>query len=300
MPDWKSVIENHLEGVNLSATREAEIIEELSQHLEDRYQELLVAGMESQRAYDAAVDEINARLPEEMRRVESRVNIEPVVFGARRRNMLEAIWQDLKFGFRMLIKSPGFTAVCLVSLALGIGANTAIFQLIDAVRMSALPVRNANELAVIHLKAEKGRRGSVNTSYPAVTNPIWQQIRDRQQSFSGIFAWASEDFDVSPGGESRFVTGNWVSGDYFNVLDVTPAIGRVFNKSDDQSGCTSPGAVISYSFWQHEYGGDPSIIGKKISIAQNPVSIIGVTRKGFFGLEVGQSYDVAVPICWQP
>src|SRR5579871_1845298 len=109
---------------------------------------------------------------------------------------MDKFLQDLRFGIRQLRLSPGFTTVAVLSLALGIGANTAIFQLIDAVRMRALPVKNPNELAVVRLIANKGRRGYVNTGYPAVTNLIWEQIRDRQQSFSGIFAWSPEDFDI--------------------------------------------------------------------------------------------------------
>src|SRR5882724_8157843 len=185
MPDWKPEIKKHLVGLNLTATREAEIIEELSQHLEDRYQELLVSGMNHDEACRASLTEISNSelLTTQLRRVESRVKLEPVVFGARRRNMLEAIWQDITFAIRMLRKNIGFTAVALISLALGIGANTAIFQLIDAVAMRTLPVRNPENIVDVHITDMSKARGSRGSWHEALNNPAWEQVRDRQQTF---------------------------------------------------------------------------------------------------------------------
>jgi putative ABC transport system permease protein len=205
--------------------------------------------------------------------------------------------QDLRFGIRMLLKNPGFTAVAVLSLALGIGANTAIFQLLNAVRLKTLPLRNAQELAQVRLTDFSGTRGVKSSRYPAVTNPIWEQIRDQQQSFSGIAAWGTGGFNLAQGGEVRPAKGLWVSGDFFNVLGVQPALGRVFSKEDDTRGCTAPGVVISDSFWQREYGGDRGIVGRKLTLADLQFEIIGVTPASFFGLEVGKSFDVALPIC---
>ena len=301
MPDWKNEIRKHLVGLNLSAAREDEIIEELSQHLDDRYHEMLASGVRHYEAYRTALIDIasNELLERELRRIEHRVYLEPVVFGVRRRNMIEAIWQDIRYGIRMLIKNPGFTAVALISLALGIGANTAIFQLIDAIRMKTLPVRNPQEIVDVHITDMSKARGSRNSWHETVNNPAWEQIRDRQQVFNGIFAWGAEGFDISASGESRNAQGLYVSGGFFPTLDVKPALGRLFTEQDDRRGCSSPGAVISYSFWQKEYGGQSSALGQKIMLNHHSAEIIGVSQPGFFGLEVGQSYDIAVPVCWE-
>jgi predicted permease len=205
--------------------------------------------------------------------------------------------QDLQFGFRLLRKNPGFTAVAVLSLALGIGANTAIFQLLNAVRLKRLPVTNASELARIQPTSEDYMRGNHSSRYPAVTNPIWEQIRNKQQAFSSVAAWGLANFNLAQGGEVRPARGLWVSGDFFNMLGVQPQLGRTFMASDDQRGCAGPGVVISHSFWQREYGGDPNVVGRKLTLADHQFEVIGVTPASFFGLEVGKSFDVALPIC---
>ena len=205
--------------------------------------------------------------------------------------------QDLRYGVRMLRRSPGFTAIAVLSLALGIGANTAIFQLLDAVRLRSLPLRDPQALAEVRIEDMTGARGSFSYSYNAVTNPIWEQIRDRQQSFSGIAAWGKAGFNLAQGGEVRNAKALWVSGNFFNVLGVAPALGRAFTAADDTRGCSAPGVVISNSFWQREYGGDKSVVGRKLTLANHPFEIIGVTPPSFYGLEVGQTFDLAVPVC---
>ncbi|MFZ0063720.1 MAG: ABC transporter permease [Pyrinomonadaceae bacterium] len=210
---------------------------------------------------------------------------------------MKTFWQDIRFGGRMLRKNPGFTIVAVLSLALGIGANAAIFQLLNAVRLRNLPVRAPQELVEIRISDMTGARGSFSSRYNAVTNPIWEQIRDRQQSFSGVFAWGQQTFNLAQGGEVRPAKALWVSGEFFNTLGVTPVAGRLFNSADDARGCSSPGVVISHPFWQREYGGDPNVIGRKLTLANFPFEIIGVTPPSFFGMEVGQSFDLALPIC---
>jgi len=210
---------------------------------------------------------------------------------------MDSIIKDLRFGIRMLMKSPGFTVVAVLSLALGIGANTAIFQLVNAVRIKTLPVSNAHQLVNVRLTDMEAARGNKPSPYPAVTNPIWEQIRDRQQGFSGILAWSRNEFNLAQGGEVRWAKGLWVSGDFFNVLGVQPELGRLLTTADDQRGCSAPGAVISHSFWQREYGGDPNVVGRKVTLSDKPFDIIGVTPANFFGLEVGRTFDVALPLC---
>jgi predicted permease len=207
------------------------------------------------------------------------------------------MFQDLRFGARMLLKNKSFTAVAVLSLALGIGANTAIFQLLDAVRLRTLPVKAPQELAEIRIADMTGARGNFNSPHPTVTNPIWEQIRDRQQAFSGVFAWGADGFNLSQGGEVRPARALWVSGDFFNVLGVRPDLGRFFTAADDQRGCGAPGVVISHRFWEREYGGDAKVIGRKLTLDDRSLEIIGVAPASFFGLEVGRSFDVALPIC---
>jgi putative ABC transport system permease protein len=211
---------------------------------------------------------------------------------------MQTLWQDLRYGVRTLWKNRGFTLIAVITLALGVGANTAIFQLLNAVRLRSLPVHKPEELTEAHIAEPRSYPGNYNGRRPELTNPLWEQIRERQQAFSGVFAWGTATFDLSPRGEQRFTEdGLWVSGDFFNVLGVRPALGRVFTQADDRRGCGSPGVVISHAFWRRAFGGDASVLGKKITLNGHPFEIIGVTPAGFFGVEVGRNFDVAVPIC---
>jgi len=141
--------------------------------------------------------------------------------------------------------------------------------------------------------------GSFINAHAQLTTAQWEQLRTHQQVFSGLFAWAPDYFNLAEGGEVRNATGLWVSGDFFSVLGVQPALGRLLTASDDQRGCGLPGAVISYRFWQHEFGGSQEAVGRKLRLNNHPVEIVGVTSAGFYGLEVGRGFDVAVPICGQ-
>jgi putative ABC transport system permease protein len=213
---------------------------------------------------------------------------------------METLWQDLRYGARLLRLNPGFTLVAVLSLALGIGANTAIFQLLDAVRMRTLPVKSPQELAVVRVANRTWSMGRSEGRYSQLTNPMWEQVRDHQEGFSSIFAWSADNFNLAVGGEARYAQGMYVSGDFFKVLDVQPLLGRLLTSEDDRRGCGAPGAVISYAFWQSEFGGQPSALGGKLTLEGHPFPIVGITPPGFFGVEIGRSFDVAVPICSEP
>jgi putative ABC transport system permease protein len=210
------------------------------------------------------------------------------------------LWQDLRYGARVLRLNPGFTVVAVLSLALGIGANTAIFQLLDAVRLRTLPVKNPQELAIVRIADRKWSSGRHEGRYSQLTNPMWEQIRDRQEGFSSIFAWSADNFNLAVGGEVRYAQGMYVSGDFFKVLDVQPLLGRVLTSDDDRRGCGTPSAVISYGFWQREFGGQPSALEAKITLEGHPFPVVGIMPPGFFGVEIGRSFDVAIPICSEP
>ena len=212
---------------------------------------------------------------------------------------IETTWQDVRFAVRLLRRNPGFAVVAILSLALGIGANTAIFQLLDAVRLRTLPVARPQELAEVQIPPGSPRTGRFMSNHPRLTNPLWEQIRDRQQGFSGIFAWGTTGFDLATGGESRTAHGLWVSGEYFATLGVAAEAGRVFTAADDRRGC-APRAVISHAFWQREFGGDRSAIGRTVVLDGHPFDIVGVAPASFFGVDVGRSFDVAVPLCAEP
>jgi predicted permease len=210
------------------------------------------------------------------------------------------MWQDIRFGARQLLRNPGFAAVAVLSLALGIGANTAIFQLVNAIRLRSLPVQRPNELAYVDFAKGSMRSGWFSTRSARFTYPQWQQIQTQQQEFSSLFAWSSTRFNLANGGEARYAEGLFVSGEFFQGLGVSPLLGRVLGNADDQPGCGSPAAVVSYAFWQRELAGSVDALNRTVMLDGRPFPIAGVTRPDFFGVEVGHRYDVAVPLCADP
>ena len=195
------------------------------------------------------------------------------------------IAQDLRYGLRMLRQSPGFTLVAVASLALGIGANSAIFALVNGVMLESLPVRHPERLVLL----DDG----------SWTNPIWEQVRERQHEIAeGAIAWSNERFDLSNGGATEFVEGLYTNGAFFDVLGVPAVLGRTYSARDDQrnGGPDGPVAVISYAFWQRRFGGDANVIGQALTLDRIPFTIIGVTPPSFLGPSGGRSFDVAVPL----
>ena len=212
---------------------------------------------------------------------------------------MESLLQDLRYNVRMLAKSPGFAVVAVLTLALGIGANAAIFQLIDTVRLRTLPVSDPNTLAIIHLNKNHWGQGNFGGPYSEFTFALWQQIHQRQEPFSSIAVWGGERLNLATGGEVNFANAIWVSGDFFRVLRVQPFLGRLLTDADDQTGC-SGGVDISYAFWQRRYGGAVSAIGQTLTLEGHPFQILGITPPIFFGVSVGDRFDVAVPVCAEP
>jgi putative ABC transport system permease protein len=200
---------------------------------------------------------------------------------------------DLRDAIRALRATPVVTAVAMLSLALGIGANTAIFSILDAVMLRVLPVKDPARLTIISMGANDDR---------SFTNPIWEQIRDRQEPFDGAFAWSSTRFNLAPGGPTEYVDGIWASGGFFQVLGVPAILGRTFTPADDRRGGGPDGAVavISYSFWQRRFDGAADIVGRALTIERVPFTIVGVTGPEFFGADVGRTFDVAIPLGAEP
>jgi len=204
---------------------------------------------------------------------------------------LESIVADIRYALRALRASPGFALVAILSLGLGIGANTAIFTLLNAVVLRTLPVERPEELLQVTLGGDQ--------FVPELTNPIWEQIRDRQDVFSGVFSYGGAAYNLTSGGEVRVARGSMVSGEFFSTLGVRPAAGRLIAKTDDVPGC-APIAVLGYGFWQSEFGGSPGVIGKTISLDRTAHVIIGVADPSFSGVSVGEPGQVYTPLCLQP
>jgi predicted permease len=227
---------------------------------------------------------------------------------------MTALLHDLRYGLRMLAKNPGFTAVAVLTLALGIGANTAIFSLIDSVMLKSLPVHDPSRLIIFNWTAHKHWNGSIETSsfgdcsvqksttpsgctFPY---PYFELIRSNKDLFSGAAAFAGPAAVVLSGnGPARIAEGELVSGDYFSTLGVAAALGRTLRPEDDQLSA-SPVVVLSYAFWQSAFGGDPSVIGRAIDLNRIPFTIVGVTEPGFTSLSPGKTQNFFVPLSMLP
>jgi predicted permease len=278
-----------LRNLFLSCRVDVDLDQEVLSHLEMLTDENIRAGMPPKEAERAARIELGG-----IEQVKEQVREERVG------NWLHSVFSDCRYGLRQLRKNPGFTAAAVLTLALGIGANAAIFQLIDAVRLRTLPVKDPQELATVRIVDRSWAYGRTHGRYAELTNAMWEQIRDRQQVYSSVFAWAGEGLNIANGGEVRYVEGIWVSGDYFKALEVPALIGRTLTPDDDRRGCGSPPAVLSYAFWQREYGGKQDILGNKITLEGHPFEIVGVTPAGFYGVDIGHFFDVATPLCSEP
>jgi predicted permease len=211
---------------------------------------------------------------------------------ARGVSLMETLFQDIRYGLRILGRTPAISCVAVLSLALGIGANTAIFSLIDTVMLRMLPVHRPEELVQVQ-RVNPARGGDID---PSFTNPLWEQVREHQDVFSAAFAWSQEQFDLAQGGTVQNVKGIFVSGGYFSALGVRTVAGQLFTTADDQRGCPAL-AVLSYGFWQDHFGGAESTIGSALSLNNQRFQVIGVSSPGFYGVEVGSKFDVAIPIC---
>jgi len=200
------------------------------------------------------------------------------------RRMEDEMFQDLRFGVRIMLKHKVLTAVAALSLALGIGANTAIFSLLDALLLKTLPVKNPEQLVFV---------GGLDYQYP---DPVYREMSEKNTVFSGIFTYNWVEATVNDGSQAERVSAQLVSGDFFTVLGVGPHLGRVFTDADDQT----PGAhfvtVISYDYWRGRFGADPNIVGKKISINTRPFTIIGVSAQGFNDVDMGAAAALRVPM----
>ena len=269
-------------GLFLKRKMERDLEDEIRAHLEMQIEDNLLQGMSQDDARYEALRRFGG--------------VEQVKESYRERHslpMVESTLWDIRYALRMLRRNPGFAIVVAFTLALGIGANTAIFSLIDVLFLRMLPVKNPEQLVLLKYADSSGTH--IPFHYGA-----YKQFRDQSQVFSGVLAYYPLRLTVSLDGQPEpAVAGQLVSGNYYSALGVNAALGRTIVADDDRAPGESPVCVISHNYWRRRFAGDPSVVGKTIHLGGAPFTIIGVTPPEFFGLEVGSSLDISVPIMMQ-
>jgi putative ABC transport system permease protein len=209
-----------------------------------------------------------------------------------------SLGRDLRFAVRHMRQAPMVTAVAMASLALGIGANVAIFSLVNALILKSLPIEAPEQLVLLGRDDARAPGGGPSTSF---THPQFEALRDEGRIFDRVMAVGFARFNLNSAGEARIVPGLYVSSGFLDTLGVTPAIGRDFTASDDRRGAPDgPVALISHGFWQRQYGGDPAVLGQAMTLDGHPFTIVGVTPPDFFGVRVGLTFDVMIPVGSEP
>ena len=280
-----------------------ELEQDIREHIEMETQDNIARGMSPEEARYAAVRKFGnvTRVQEDAREVWSFV-------------WLEQLWQDVRFGLRMLRKSPVFTAVAVLTLAFGIGANTAIFSLIDAVLLRSLPVENPAQLVLLKWSARKAPNihgmmssgdcpmdmggGGLNPNGCSFSEPMYREIA-QANIFSGTAAFANTGkLDLTGNGPASVINGQLVSGDFFHTMGLKAVVGRLLDASDDTP-AAAPVTVLNYGYWQSAFGGSREVIGRTIELNAVPFTIVGVAEQRFTGITPGSDYDVWVPLSKQ-
>ncbi len=209
---------------------------------------------------------------------------------------MHALWQDVRYGLRMLAKHPGFTAIAVLTLALGIGANTAIFSLLNQILLRQLPVKDPKELVLLRAPGVRtGHIWSDGDDSESFSYPIYKGLRDNNPVFAGIFGRFAFSASIASRGKTERGSGELVTGNYFEVLGVRPALGRVFSQEDDRVPGAHPVAVLSHAYWLRQFGGEPGVLNQTLLVNNTEMTVVGVAQAGFAGVQVGQSTDVFVP-----
>ena len=261
---------------------ESSLDNELRYHLERRIQDFERTGLTTEQARRQAVLELGgvAQIQEEVRDIWLSRWFRDFAY-------------DLRFTVRSFRKTPSFTVTAVLSLMLGIGATTAIYSLVDQVLLHALPVRQPERLVLVDWKGDQAASGF--GSWNLMSYPICRDLDQQKQFFEGVFCRAFTTVNLSTGGDSRATTAEIISGNYFAVLGVGPALGQVLTNDDDRKPNANPVAVISYDFWKAQLGGAADVVGRKVLVNRHPLTIIGVAASTFRGIDVGE-----VPSLWIP
>jgi predicted permease len=277
MPEFREAIKERLKGLSLAPAREAEIVEELSQHLEDQYEQSLNRGASEEEARQSVLQELNESdlLAPALKRIERNVPQNPVVLGTEgRTNMIGDLWQDLRYGLRMLMRNPGFTIVAVLALALGIGANSAIFSVVNTVLLRPLPYNNPDALVMVwddqtHLGFPKDTPSPAN----------FLDWREQNTVFAGMAAMTERSFNLTGAGEPERFDGQRVSANLFSLLGVEPQLGRAFTADEDKPG--SRVVILSHRMWQRRFGGDATIVGRALNLNGEAYTVVGVMPRTF-------------------
>src|SRR3984885_3647001 len=262
---------------------ESDLDHELQYHIDRRVNDLLHSGLPEPEARRRAALELGGttQIREEVRDIWLTRWLRDFVY-------------DLRFSARSFLRSPSFTATTLLSLALGIGATTAIYSLVDQVVLRELPVAHPERLVLIDWNGEQLAETPLGSDN-LMSYPICRDLQQQKRFFDGVFCHAATTINLSTGGDPKPTTAELVSGTYFSVLGVSPALGRLLTIDDDQAPGSSPVVVLSYDFWKNQLGSAPDIVGRKVLVNQHPMTVVGVAAPTFHGIDVGE-----VPSVWIP
>ncbi len=295
MPNWNHIVRQHLAVLRLPPEREIEVVEEIALHLEAAYEDSLADGLSEAEAEARAVQGYDWRLLEcELSRAEqpltARALQPPLELIERKGGMrMESFIQDLRFGVRMLMKQPGFTLIAVITLSLGIGANTGVFSLVNTVLLRPLPVAQPERVFEITTLREGADIGSI--SYP-----FYQDFRDKNEALDGLAAYRFVPISLSRSGINERLWGYLVSGNYFDVLGVRAAQGRMFTQEEDRAPGADPVVVLSYGCWQRRFGGDPNLVGRNITINGHSFTVVGIAPPEFNGTVLIFTPEIYAPI----
>ena len=292
MHDWAADLRPRLAALRLSPAREAEIIDELSQHLDDRVRDWRASGLDAADARRAALGELSEpdALARWMRGLRQSHSPEEIRAGAPFQSMVGDLWRDVVYAARMIRKTPAFAVAAILTLALGIGANTAIFSLVNAALLQRLPVAHGGRLAALY-----SGQASTALSYPA-----YVALRDSNRSLDGLAAWANITVSLNADGATDLVRGGIVSGNFFDLLGVSAVRGRTLATVDDVTRGGHPIVVIGHDLWRTRFASRADIVGREIALNGQRFTIVGVAPPGFHGPRLGARLQLYVPMMMQP
>ncbi len=306
--DFKNYVRTHLPP--LSIAREPEIVDELAQHLGDLYEEARAAGLPHDEALERAVrslpehpellgheiESASRALPPPLARTWDRLSKPGADDDAPAASRMSAVWsdarRDARYALRMLARTPGFVLVTVLTLSLGIGANTAIFSAVNAIVLRSAPVADPERVVNVYMSRPDGRNPFASTSY---SYPNYVDLRD-SGAFEGLAAYGSIAVAVETNGVLEQVSGEIVSGNYFDVIGVRPAMGRAFRSEEDRPGSPVRVVVVTHRFWKQRLGGDPNVVGRSLGINGAAHTIVGVTPPGFTSHVLGRLAELFVPM----
>ena len=284
---WLFTIPLRLRSLFRRAQADQELDDELREHLERKTEEYVAQGIAQAEAHRRArLDMDGIEQTKEKCR------------DARRVYWIQDLIQDLRYGLRILRKSPGFSTVAVLTLALGIGANTAIFSLTDQILLRELPVPHPEQIFILRSPGPNHGHtwGDVDQGAQSFSYPMYKDLRERATVFSGLLACRRITVNVSGHGETQAAHADLISGNFFQTLEVQPVLGRLFTSSDETAPGANTVAVLSYSYWSRQFGADPSILNKPLTVNGIPLTVVGVARKGFYGVQIGLTPDLFIPV----